>query len=327
MTMEAGRTGRMLRKAIGFAAVAGVLLIGAVLALAPYVFAEIAGRIEPHAIIMPAPAVLARGTMVDDYWAVERLNAGTIAIGEPRYYQQNYSYLVLGTKRALLFDAGSGTRDILPVVKGLTSLPVTVVPSHLHYDHVGGITRFNDIALIDLPATRADVRDGAVTPTRYEFVGLIDQLDPPRFRVSHWIRPGSWIDLGGRRLQVLHTPGHTPTSAALFDPGQAQFFAGDFIYPGPLYAQLPGASRSAYRSTTDALLASLPRDTTIWSAHCCRPGEGIRAPRLDVGDLAALRTALDRFSAGQLPAHGFYPRKFTVNGRMEFFTGFAWNNQ
>ncbi len=312
---------------MGLAVLTLVLLIGVALKLAPYIYTEISSWIEPHAIVDAAPAVLARGTMVDDYWAVERLNAGTFAIGEPRYYQRNYSYLILGTKRALLFDAGSGTRDILPIVKRLTSLPVTVMPSHLHYDHMGGITRFNAIALIDLPATRADVHYGQFIPTRYEFVGLIDDLVLPGFQVSQWIHPGNWIDLGGRRLQVLSTPGHTPTSAALFDPGYTQFFAGDFIYPGQLYAQLPGASRSAYRSTTNALLASLPHETTIWSAHCCRPGEGIRAPYLGVGDLIALQLALDRFSAGHLPARGFYPRKFGVNERLEFFTGFPWTNE
>src|SRR5699024_2023251 len=99
----------------------------------------------------------------------------TFAIGEPRYYQQNYSYLILGESRAFLFDSGSGTRDINPVIKSLTNLPVTVMVSHLHFDHLGGIGPFKHIAMIDLPQTRADMHDGIFTPGRYEYSGLADK--------------------------------------------------------------------------------------------------------------------------------------------------------
>jgi hydroxyacylglutathione hydrolase len=74
---------------------------------------------------------------VDDYFAVEDLGDGTFAIGEPRYYQQNYSYLIVGQTRAVFFDSGSGTRDISRVVANLTKLPITVIVSHLHFDHLG----------------------------------------------------------------------------------------------------------------------------------------------------------------------------------------------
>ncbi len=80
--------------------------------------------------------------------------------------------------------------------------------------------------MIDLPATRADVT------------------------VTEWLKPGATIDLGGRVLQVLHVPGHTPTSVALYDAARHQLFAGDFLYPTTLYAFLPGSSLSAYRKTT-----------------------------------------------------------------------------
>ena len=55
----------------------------------------------------------------DDYFTVEALGDGIFAIGEPRYYQQNYGYLIAGTQRAVLFDAGPGYRDIRP--RGLNS--------------------------------------------------------------------------------------------------------------------------------------------------------------------------------------------------------------
>jgi hydroxyacylglutathione hydrolase len=206
-------------------------------------------------------------------------------------------------------------------------LPVTVMPSHLHYDHTGGITPFRSVAMIDLPATRADVAQGKLTPDRYEYLGMIDGLSPPTFAVTEWLLPGATVDLGGRLLQVIHAPGHTHSSVALFDVATHQLFAGDFIYPTTLYAFLPGASLTEYRSTTQALLATLPADARIWTAHCCRAGERMSAPWLMMNDLRDLDAALGRIQSRDLPSTGFFPRRFPVNHQMTLATGFPWNNR
>ena len=309
--------------------IAGILILGAVVAalFAPYVDGELAVWLAPHAIVDPAPAHLAKGRMVDDYFAVEDLGDGTYAIGEPRYYQQNYSYLILGQTRAVLFDSGSGTRDIGGVVANLTKLPITVIVSHLHFDHLGGIGPFGQAAMIDLPETRADVSGGVFKPSRYEYMGLIDGRVAPSFRVGEWLAPGAVIDLGGRTLRVLSTPGHTPSSVALFDARNRRLFIGDFIYPTTLYAFLPGASLSAYQATARMLLGMLPTDTVLWTAHCCRKNEGVSAPWLSVRDLRDLSAALTAVRAGQAKAVGFYPRLFAVNDEMTLATGFPWNNR
>jgi hydroxyacylglutathione hydrolase len=294
---------------------------------APYVYAELSPWLAHHAIVDPAPATLAKGRMVDDYFAVEDLGYSTFAIGEPRYYQQNYSYLIVGDKRALLFDAGSGTRDISGVVASLTHLPVTVMVSHLHFDHLGGIGPFDHVAMIDLPQTRADVAAGRFTPTRYEYLGLIDGRRAPSMRVTEWPAPGAVIDLGGRSLTLLSTPGHTGSSAALFDPSTRRLFIGDYIYPTTLYAFLPGASLSSYHQTAQRLIATLPAATVLWTAHCCRKGAGISAPWLDMADLRDMDSALVRVQAGTAKSTGFYPRVVPVNEQMTLAVGFPWNNR
>jgi glyoxylase-like metal-dependent hydrolase (beta-lactamase superfamily II) len=297
---------------------------GGALLIAPYLFAEIALR-GPDPAVGATPHQRVEGRWVDDYFVVETLDDATFAIGEPRYYQGNYSYLIVGSERALLFDAGTGQRDIVPVVRSLTSLPVTVVPSHLHFDHVGALGRLDHTALLDVGDLRQRAAGGTLQLDRYEFLGFVDRLGVRRFRVDEWWRPGAVVDLGGRRLTVLHTPGHTPTSLSLHDVDRHWLFCGDFVYPGTLYAFLPGASRAAYRQSTSRLLAMLAPGTVLFTAHLPDDPDVIAAPRLAVGDLAALAAALRAVDDGRARASGFYPRVYPVNARLRFATGWPWN--
>jgi glyoxylase-like metal-dependent hydrolase (beta-lactamase superfamily II) len=110
-------------------------------------------------------------------------------------------------------------------------------------------------------------------------------------------------------LRILHVPGHTHSSVALYDAATHLLFAGDFIYPTTLYAFLPGASLAEYRTTTRKLLATLPADTKIWTAHCCRVGERTSAPWLTTADLRDLNTALAAIQSGESHSTGFFPRR------------------
>jgi hydroxyacylglutathione hydrolase len=311
---------------LAVAATALVIVIAAL--FSPYIYAEyefnLLGQV-PKAL--PMPNVPVAGRWVDDYFVVETIDPTTFAIGEPGYYQGNYSYLILGEQRAVLFDAGTGLRDIVPVVRSLTNLPVTVIASHLHFDHVGALGRFDKTALIDEPSLRARVRNSQLTLRRYEFVGFADRLPSKTFRVDEWWAPDSSIDLGGRRLRVLATPGHTSTSVSLYDKSRHQLFAGDFIYPGELYAFLPDASRSAYLETTERLLSIIDPETRIFAAHMEDGPAPVKAPVLQVADLRALDGALTTIKQGELSSSGFYPRIFAVRGTVKFATGWAWNNR
>jgi hydroxyacylglutathione hydrolase len=297
-------------------------------ALAPYLYAEIGLR-QTDALVTHRPEQPVRGAWFDDYFIVETIDAGTFAIGEPRYYQLNYSYLIVGAQRAVLFDAGTGNRDIVRVVRSLTKLPVTVIPSHLHFDHVGALGHLDHTALVDLPSLRrrADADDGILKLGRYEFLGFADGLPTPRIAVDEWWLPGTDIDLGGRRLRVLHTPGHTPTSVSLYEADSRRVFVGDLIYPGKLYAFLPGASRREYLETTRRLLALLDPETKIYTAHVADDPVIIGAPVVEMADLRALEATLVAIDRGTTVSAGSYPRIFAVRGPITFATGFFWNNR
>jgi hydroxyacylglutathione hydrolase len=311
-----------------FAVAVTALLVVLAAVFYPYIYAEYEFNLLGYAREpLPKPELQVTGHWFDDYFLIEPIDPTTLAIGEPRYYQGNYSYLILGTERAVLFDAGTGLKDIVPVIRSLTTLPVTVIPSHLHFDHVGALGRFDRTALLDDRSLRERLRDGRLTLERYEFLGFADRLQAPTFRVDEWWAPDSTIDLGGRHLRVLSTPGHTPTSVSLYDESRHQLFAGDFIYPGNLYAFLPGASRSAYLATTTRLLSIVDPETQIFAAHMADPPALVGAPVLRVSDLRMLEGALISINQGDPPGRGFYPRLFQVRDSITFATGWIWNNR
>ncbi len=265
------------------------------------------------------------GVVIDGYWLVQQIAPDTWAIGEPRDNPDNYEYLLVGQKRALLIDAGqTKIRDIHAVLNRLTRLPVTVIPSHLHWDHSNGLRFFDLIALVDLPETRAREHDGFVQLTRHEFVNN----DPLRFKVRAWVKPDSWIDLGDRRVQVLSTPGHTATSVSVYDPQIHTLYTGDYLYPTTIYAFLPDSSLSAYTTTADRLLSILPPDTRLYGAHCCRNDAVAQAPWLSLSDLKDLRTEIKTIQAGKATGgRGILIRRYPVNSRMTILTLYPFGNR
>jgi glyoxylase-like metal-dependent hydrolase (beta-lactamase superfamily II) len=269
----------------------------------------------------------AAGTVVDGYWRVQQIAPATYAIGEPEGDPDNYEYLLLGTSRALLIDAGATARNIHSVLSTLTQLPVTVIPTHLHYDHTNGLKHFNSIALVDLPQTRASVKEGMAHLGRYQYMGPPGPNRAPVFRVTEWVAPDSYIDLGGRRVQVLWTPGHTATSISVYDAPAKLLFTGDLIYTTTLYAFMPDSSLSTYEATSDRLLAALPADTVIYGAHCCRNDAPPGAPWLAMSDLGDVRRAVRNIRSGQAHGRGLIIRRFPVNSRMTLVTFYPWGNR
>lgn len=248
----------------------------------------------------------------DDWFAIENIAPGLHAIGEPRFHQINWNYLIEGQHTALLFDTGPGVRDISEVVRALTKLPVIAFPSHLHFDHTGNLHRFQNIALADLPVLRVCMRDGLLHASDDLFRGFLEGMVWKPVKISQWWPIGMRIDLGGRQLEVLHTPGHSPDSISLFDREANILFAADFIYPGPLYAQVPGANLADYLTTTEALLPQINGQTKIFCAHGAPDDKGKhRTPMMGSHDISDLQEILS-----SLRQSGKTPKETTVNARM-----------
>lgn len=275
---------------------------------------------EPPPLLEPQD----QGTDViwfDDYYTVQAIDEKTFAIGEPRYFQKNFNYLIVGESRAIVFDAGTGQRDIQSVVQTLTDLPVTFIPSHLHYDHIGNDIFFDHTALINLPHLKSRTVDNALTLTRYEHLGEVEGYGPAVIQIDQWLSPNELIDLGGRFLRVLYTPGHTPDSISLYDVDAGYLFAGDFLYPGPLYAFLPNSSLGDYLQGAETIQAARQGGLRVFGAH---RDEEIGLPELGLDSVIALKNSLLEIRSGAADGTGIYPVSYSIDDRVVLLSEPKW---
>src|SRR5689334_20229779 len=94
----------------------------------------------------------------DPWFEVYKPASGVFAIYEPHQSEETIGYLITGTNRAILFDTGMGISDIKKVTEELTKLPVIVLNSHTHDDHVGGNWQFDTVYAMDTKFTRRNAR-------------------------------------------------------------------------------------------------------------------------------------------------------------------------
>jgi len=232
-------------------------------------------RVHPR----PVYASLEKIGTYQAWFDVYRIAERTFAIYEPNQFEEALSYLVLGDDRGILIDAGTGIGDMRQVVAGLTPLPVSAILTHEHYDHVGNAHRFDRIAAFDNPAALQVLKRGVdnarlkryITPD-YLWKSLPSGFDPaawtiPPIEPDLLLREGDTIDLGGRILEVLYTPGHSPGSLCLVDGAQRLLFTGDVFFPGPLYAHAPDVDIDQYLATIDRLAGMLDRFDYLCSGH------------------------------------------------------------
>ena len=257
----------------------------------------------------------------DDYYTVATLGDGLFAIGEPRVSGPVFSYLIIGETRALLFDSGMPLRNIVPVVESLTEKPVTFLPSHLHFDHVGNAARFAHIAMLDTPQTRAQITEGWFLPTSDQFLGYPEGHAIQRWHVDELLPEGAEIDLGNRTVTILRTPGHTDQSISLWDKAHGQLFTGDYIYEGALYAFLPNSSLQDYLDTADMLIDTIPDGTKLFTAH---RWDMLGTPILDYQDLLDLKSTLTKVQRGELSGSGVFPVTYPVNDRVTLEADLPW---
>ncbi|MGC1296650.1 MAG: MBL fold metallo-hydrolase [Alloacidobacterium sp.] len=213
----------------------------------------------------------------DSWFEVYKVAPAVFAIYEPHQSEEVISYLIVGDKRAMLFDTGMGISDLRRITAELTRLPIVVLNSHTHDDHVGNNRQFDVIYGMDTDFSRQNARgsrqDARVEVTPDQICGhLPERFDPKTYATRPWkiktyIRDGERIDLGGRSLKIIATPGHTPDSISLLDSANGLLFTGDTYYPGTIWLYRPETDLAAYDGAIRRLATLASQVRMVLGAH------------------------------------------------------------
>src|SRR6476659_5254201 len=215
-------------------------------------------------------------------------------------FEGNFIYLLVGSDKALLIDTGAiADPQKMPLAKTILELlpdkdgkklPLLVAHTHRHSEHRAGDPQF-----ASLPSVQ-------IVPMDLEGVRTF-------FRFTNWPNEIAHLDLGGRTVDVIPTPGHNPTHVAFYDNRTGILFSGDFLLPGRLLIEDAAAYRESAlrvvdflktRPLTHILGGHIELDT---AGHAYRFGSHYHPNerRLELAreDLTALPAAFDGFN-------GFY---------------------
>ena len=222
-------------------------------------------------------ATLKRVPLADTWFEVYEVAPGVFAIYEPHQSETTIGYLISGAKHALLFDTGMGIGDLKRVTSQLTQLPVIVLNSHTHGDHVGDNWQFDTVYGMDTDFTRTSAKGSSKQAQEEirpgELCGdLPAGFDPKTYATRPWkiakfIHDGEHIDIGDRTIQVISTPGHTPDAICLLDSANGLLFTGDTYYPGTIYLFAPETDLAAYDASIHKLAALAPKLKAVLGAH------------------------------------------------------------
>lgn len=220
---------------------------------------------------------LERVPVSDPWFEVYKPAPDTYAIYEPHQSEEVISLLILGHDKGILFDTGMGISNIRAVVEQLTKLPVIVVNSHTHNDHVGDNWRFHTIYSMDTDFSRQNTK-GSVADAQAEIAPgeicgtLPKDFDAKGYRTKPWhiaryIHDGDKLDLGDRSIEVLSTPGHTPDAICLLDRANGLLFTGDTYYPATIWLYRPETDFDAYAKSIARLAALAPQVKIVLGSH------------------------------------------------------------
>ncbi len=213
------------------------------------------------------------------WYSVYRIHEWLYALLEDGQYDEALMYLVIGEDRAAVIDGGTGIGRLDKLVAELTDKPVLLVLTHTHNDHIGGCEDFDEIAAFDDVMSRESVAEGLGRDKMGEMLEpgavikpLPEGFDPenfyaPPYIVTRWLRDGDVIDLGGRRLEVIHTPGHSSNHICLLDREARCLFTGDIYYTGGVTSYLPGGSHDDFVESCRRLVDLMPEYDWLMPAH------------------------------------------------------------
>lgn len=238
------------------------------------------------------------------WYDVYRIHDWLYGIYEGGQYDEALMYLVIGEDKAAVIDGGTGIGRLNLLVEELTDKPYFLLLTHTHNDHIGGCKDFDEIAVYDDVMSWESAAKGLGRDKMGEIIAgdnvirdLLGDFNPddylaPPFTVTRWLHDGDLIDLGGRVLEVIHTPGHSSNHICLLDREAGYLWTGDHFYTGGITTYLPGGSHDDFVESSLRLVDLLPNYDLLLPAH--------NEPLVDAGIMKDLLKAAEGITEGNL---------------------------
>lgn len=189
-----------------------------------------------------------------------------------------WMHLIEGKEKALLIDTGYGIGDLKGLAEQLTDKPLMVANTHFHGDHSAGNGQFAEVYCheYDVPYLEEQMgrTQGRLLPPG-DFYRQEDVVPAVPYKVIG-LKNGDFLDLGeGRRVEVIHMPGHTAGGCMFLDHKTHLLFSGDAVLATPtlIIERFPNPFYPEYMTVTafrDALLKFTGRVhevEAIYSGH------------------------------------------------------------
>ncbi|MCR5795602.1 MAG: MBL fold metallo-hydrolase [Solobacterium sp.] len=184
-----------------------------------------------------------------EWFDIKQIDDDTYVISEYGHTEETHCYLLQGSERSVLIDTGIGISDIRKITDRICTLPVTVLTTHAHWDHIGSHASFEDIYVHaddigwlrgHFPLPLEAVRNMIVTGLTAEPEGFDrNAYHIPVIPYAQTMRDGDVFDLGNRKVRVIHTPGHSPGHCCFYEEDRGYLYTGDLVYKGRLDANYP----------------------------------------------------------------------------------------
>ncbi len=201
---------------------------------------------------------------MSDWFTIDLVDTDTYCISEYRHWEETHCYLLNGSTHSLLIDTGLGICNIHEEVKKLATHPVIAVATHIHWDHIGGHAHFPVFYAhgeelnwlsgefpLSIETIREMVVDRCALPEGYDVSSYQFFQGTP----TKVLCDGDGIDIGGRTIEVLHTPGHSPGHMCFWEEERGYLFTGDLVYKDTLFAYYPSTDPGAYLCSLEKIAA------------------------------------------------------------------------
>lgn len=213
--------------------------------------------------------------MKNNWFSVTQVTNQIYAIAEFSHWEKVVSYLLVDQTKAFLIDTGMGYEPLKDVVRSITTLPITVLLSHSHWDHIGGVPEFKNVYIYDDRFETDNLKQGFKSKNIVELTQnemFLDSYNPKEFVVLgrndfELIRDQQIIQSDSFLIKVIHVPGHTPGSVCFYVKELNAIFTGDSLYPGPIYLQLPESNIFDYMKSIENLAKMINPKTLILPGH------------------------------------------------------------